>query len=152
MRIQAQKSGTMTEADRLDIARLLVKAGYTVRIGKEKTSTKANAPYVAFIEYTAPGRKIMRRTRMAKKNFKMTPEERAQHDYAVKVRKMTDKQIWDLLHAPTPEPEPVPAAPSPSEIIKSFIDLCAAKGRRMGPSTICRLKMLAVEAGYDIGV
>lgn len=57
MRIQAQKSGTMTEADRLDIARLLVKAGYTVRIGKEKTSTKANAPYVAFIEYTAPGQK-----------------------------------------------------------------------------------------------
>lgn len=89
---------------------------------------------------------------MAKKNFKMTPEERAQHDYAVKVRKMTDKQIWDLLHAPTPEPEPVPAAPSPSETIKSFIDLCAAKGRRMGPSTICGMKMVAAEAGYDIGV
>ena len=38
-------------------ARLLVKAGYTVRIGKEKPANKPNGAYVFYIEFTAPGQK-----------------------------------------------------------------------------------------------
>lgn len=49
MRIQPQKNGSLTESERLDIARLLVKAGYTVRIGKEKPTNKPNAAYVCYI-------------------------------------------------------------------------------------------------------
>lgn len=83
---------------------------------------------------------------MAKKNHMMTPEERMQHDFAVKVRKMTDKQLYEFVH------EPASSTPTPSQIVKDFIDLCATKGRRMGPSTICGMKMVAREAGYDIGL
>lgn len=57
MRIQPQKCGSLTESERLDIARLLVKAGYTVRIGKEKPANKPNGAYVFYIEFTAPGQK-----------------------------------------------------------------------------------------------
>ncbi len=83
---------------------------------------------------------------MAKKNHLLTPEERAQHDFAVKVRKMTDKQLYEFVHAAET------TEPTPSMIVKNFIELCATKGRRMGPSTICGMKMVAREAGYDIGV
>ena len=41
MRITDQTYGKLNEEDRLTIARLLIKAGYTVRVGKEKTSTAA---------------------------------------------------------------------------------------------------------------
>lgn len=58
MRIQPQKGGSLTEPERLEIARLLIKAGYTVRIGKEKPTNKPNGAYVAFIEYTVPGHKF----------------------------------------------------------------------------------------------
>lgn len=57
MRIQPQKCGSLTESERLDIARLLVKAGYTVRIGKEKPANKPNGAYVFYIEFTAPRQK-----------------------------------------------------------------------------------------------
>lgn len=83
---------------------------------------------------------------MAKKNRLMTPEERAQHEFAVKIRKMTDKQIYDLVNASEPPEQ------TQSEVIRDFIALCATKGRRMGPSAICSMKMVAREAGYDIGV
>ena len=49
IRITEQKHGSLTEAERLEIARLLVKAGYSVRIGKERPSEKANFKW--FIEY-----------------------------------------------------------------------------------------------------
>ncbi|MDD6966368.1 MAG: hypothetical protein PUK18_02540 [Firmicutes bacterium] len=87
---------------------------------------------------------------MGKKNYLMTPEERAQHDFAVKVRKMTDKQLYDFVNAQ--RPAPAPAGPSKAEIVKEFIDLCATKGKRMGPATICGMRMVAKEAGYDLGL
>lgn len=55
MKIFAQKNGTMNESDRLEIARLLVKAGYTVRIGKEKSGQKTNSANICFVECLAPG-------------------------------------------------------------------------------------------------
>ncbi|MGX8126100.1 hypothetical protein ACWTV9_07580 [Clostridioides difficile] len=35
-KIYAQKNGSLNDTDRLEIARLLIKAGYTVRLDKEK--------------------------------------------------------------------------------------------------------------------
>ncbi len=49
-KIYPQKHGTSNEADRLALATLLVKMGYTVRIGKEKKEAK-NSPNVAYVEY-----------------------------------------------------------------------------------------------------
>lgn len=50
MKIQEQKNGKWNETDRLDIAKLLIKAGYTVKIGKEKKNTKSSVN-VYFIEF-----------------------------------------------------------------------------------------------------
>lgn len=55
MRIYQQKGYTLTEPERFEIARLLVKAGYTVRVGREKPANKPNGAYIPYIEYTAPG-------------------------------------------------------------------------------------------------
>lgn len=57
MRIFPQKNGSLTEPERLEIAKLLIKAGYTVRVGKEKPANKPNGAYVFYIEFTAPGQK-----------------------------------------------------------------------------------------------
>lgn len=49
MRIYSVKHGSLNENDRLDLARLLVKAGYTVRLGREKP--KKGSTWVYFVEY-----------------------------------------------------------------------------------------------------
>ena len=87
---------------------------------------------------------------MAKKNHLLTQEERAQHDFAVKLRKMTDKQLVDYVNAL--RSAPTPAGPSKAEIVKEFIELCATKGKRMGPATIAGMRAVAKEAGYDLGL
>lgn len=46
MKISNQNATGLTDADRLELARLLIKAGYTVRIGREKQGSKT----IAFIE------------------------------------------------------------------------------------------------------
>ena len=48
-RIYAQKGSQMNESDRLAMCTLLIKAGYTVRLGKEKQQGKNT--YDRFIEY-----------------------------------------------------------------------------------------------------
>ena len=48
-KITDQKNGQLNSNDRLELARLLIKAGYTVRIGKEKIPGKNRNIY--FIEY-----------------------------------------------------------------------------------------------------
>ena len=51
MKIYSLKNGSLNESDRLELARLLIKAGYTVRIGKEKAPNKnTNVIYVEFKE------------------------------------------------------------------------------------------------------
>lgn len=49
-KIYAQKQGALNENDRLELARLLIKAGYTVRMGRERPKAKGNA-YRYFVEY-----------------------------------------------------------------------------------------------------
>ncbi|WP_131026563.1 resolvase [Clostridioides difficile] len=46
-RIYAQRSGSLNDADRLEIARLLIKASYTVRLDKEKENNKS----ISCVEY-----------------------------------------------------------------------------------------------------
>lgn len=53
IKITDQKNGNLNEADRLDIARLLIKAGYTVRVGKEKPAGKNRN--IHFVEFTEDG-------------------------------------------------------------------------------------------------
>jgi hypothetical protein len=48
-KITDQKDGQLNSDDRLEIARLLIKAGYTVRIGKDKIPGKNRN--IHFIEY-----------------------------------------------------------------------------------------------------
>ena len=48
MKITDQRNGRLVESERIELAKLLIKAGYTVRIGKEKQGSKA----VAYIEAT----------------------------------------------------------------------------------------------------
>ena len=51
MKIYSLKNGSLNEADRLELSRLLIKAGYTVRIGKEKVPGKyTNVIFVEFQE------------------------------------------------------------------------------------------------------
>lgn len=49
MKIYPLKNGNLNETERLEIARLLIKAGYTVRLGKEKPAGKSTV--VHFVEY-----------------------------------------------------------------------------------------------------
>ncbi len=46
-RIYSVKGTSLNEADRLQIASLLIKAGYTVKIGREKPK----GSYIYFVEY-----------------------------------------------------------------------------------------------------
>jgi hypothetical protein len=49
-RITNQKDAKVNDADRLELAALLIKFGYTVRIGKERRDGKPNTIYVAYAE------------------------------------------------------------------------------------------------------
>jgi len=40
VKIYEQKDGQLNKEDRLELAKLLVKAGYTVRVGREKPQGK----------------------------------------------------------------------------------------------------------------
>ncbi len=88
---------------------------------------------------------------MGKKNSKMTEEERAMHDRAVSIRKMTDKQLCDFIdHTFGQGMEEgtriaggkMPDLPSPDESVRKFIDYLEARvgsGNRIGRGTILYL-------------
>lgn len=49
MRIYQQKAGDLTQADMLELLKLLGKAGYVVKLGKERS--KPNGAYVRYVEF-----------------------------------------------------------------------------------------------------
>lgn len=51
MRIYSLKQNSLNDSDRLDLARLLLKAGYTVKLGREKPAGKATGAYIYYIEF-----------------------------------------------------------------------------------------------------
>ncbi len=54
MKIYSLKSGGLSEVDRLELARLLLKAGYSARIGKERPPGN-NTQYSYFVEFWKGG-------------------------------------------------------------------------------------------------
>lgn len=53
MKIYAQKNGSLTKQELLDMSTLLIKGGYTVRRDKEKVGDK----YIEYIEFTGDDEK-----------------------------------------------------------------------------------------------
>lgn len=88
---------------------------------------------------------------MGKKNSKMTEEERAMHDRAVRIRKMTDEQLCEFIdHTYGKGMEEgtriaggkMPEFPSPDEVVRKFIDYLEARvgsGNRIGRGTLLYL-------------
>jgi len=52
MRILNQKTGSLNEVDRLELAKLLIKAGYTVSIGREKPQGKPTGAYIHYVDFS----------------------------------------------------------------------------------------------------
>ena len=52
MKIYSLKNGSLNEAERLELARLLIKAGYTVRVGSEAPPSNPKGTKRHFVEYT----------------------------------------------------------------------------------------------------
>jgi len=50
-RIYSLKTGSLNETERLEIARLLLKAGYTARLGRERPAGKNSGNFDYFIEF-----------------------------------------------------------------------------------------------------
>lgn len=67
----------------------------------------------------------------------MTPEERAVHEFAVKIRKMTDKQIYDFV-------DEIKSQSSTADLIK-LLETGNVGG--IGPVTVKKIKELAVMEG-----
>lgn len=49
-RIYSVKGNSLNESERLEIARLLIKAGYVVKLGRERIKPQSKS-YVYFVEY-----------------------------------------------------------------------------------------------------
>lgn len=50
-RIYEQRTGSLSESDRLEIARLLIKAGYQVSIKRERPPGKDTGRWIYYVEY-----------------------------------------------------------------------------------------------------
>jgi len=50
-KIEEQRHCSLTEAERLELAKLLAKAGYRVRLGRERPKGKETGSYKHFVEY-----------------------------------------------------------------------------------------------------
>ena len=74
---------------------------------------------------------------MKKRSCRMTPEERAVYEFAVKIRKMTDKQIYDFV-------DEIKSQSSTADLIK-LLETGNVGG--IGPVTVKKIKELAVMEG-----
>lgn len=103
-----------------------------------------------------------RRLIMARKNWKMTEAERAMHDRAVSLRKMTDKQLCETMdrqHSTgideglaMAKEELKKATRDDTAVVKSFIDYLESKvgcGNGIGNGTIIRLNKEVENAVKD---
>ena len=50
-RIYGVGRGQLNADERLELAKLLIKAGYSARVGSERQNSKANAANIYFVEY-----------------------------------------------------------------------------------------------------
>lgn len=84
---------------------------------------------------------------MKKRNCRMTPEEREQHERATKIRKMTDQQLCEYIDAGadySPEDRfPVISRQAVEDFISSI-----RPGNGIGQATISKLRKYAQEEGF----
>ena len=74
---------------------------------------------------------------MKKHNWRMTPEEREQHERATKIRKMTDKQTCEYIDELC----------SPQHAVENFLyGVESCKG--IGQATIAKLRGFAKKEGF----
>lgn len=50
-RVYNVDGGQLNQEERLDLLKLLARAGYSVRVGREKPKDKPNGAYTYFVEY-----------------------------------------------------------------------------------------------------
>ena len=75
---------------------------------------------------------------MKKRSCKMTTEEKTEHEFAVKIRKMTDKQIYEFI-----------CDISEKNSVEEFIARLESQSYAgIGPATIKKIKEFAVEEGF----
>ena len=95
---------------------------------------------------------------MPKRNRQKTEAERAQHDTAVRVRKMTDAQLCAFLDETYQRGKRDGAAappPPPQNDVAAFIQLLDAKsgtGNGIGKSTVYKLRKVAQSEGFLNGL
>ena len=96
---------------------------------------------------------------MKKRNCRKTQDERKQHDVAIRIRKMTDAQIFELVgqveDAKTASSPEQPQPSDPAETIADFInrlDALSGTGNGIGKSTVYKLRKVAEKEGLLNGV
>ena len=119
-------------ADRDALVTILAKNGYTVRIGKEQKTKKFTLHLLH--------RVLEGRSRLKKKNWQKTPDEKAIHQQAVKIRKMTDQQIVERL-----ENSAEVSADQRRAVINEALDAIAVRdenGDRVSDITIRKIRKI----------
>ena len=76
---------------------------------------------------------------MKKRSCRMTGEEKAEHEFAVKVRKMTDKQLYEFVNS---------LSENENSVEKFFDCLDAKSVSGIGPATIKKIKDFAKSEGF----
>lgn len=75
---------------------------------------------------------------MKKRSCKMTGDEKAEHEFAVKVRKMTDKQLYEYVNEI-----------SEKNSVEGFIHRLETQSHTgIGPATLKKIKNFAVSEGF----
>lgn len=86
---------------------------------------------------------------MKKRSCRKTDTEKAQHDRAVRIRKMTDAQLCEYLDGlGSDHLEPVP---SKGEVIESFLNTITIRrkdGIRVSDQTVRKLRSIAEREGF----
>lgn len=101
---------------------------------------------------------------MKKRNCRLTPEEREQHEQAVKLRRMTDEQICISLgeirstgyqagHQQGKCDQAILEMENRNRGVKNFLfrlDCLSGTGNGIGPGTVAKLKEFAKKEGYEV--
>jgi hypothetical protein len=82
-----------------------------------------------------------------KKHYKFSPEEREQHDMAVKIRKMTDQQIVEFINDLQNDSETAGKKVGVEEFL-SRLCCMSGTGNGIGQGTVAKIQKFASEEGY----
>lgn len=81
---------------------------------------------------------------MKKRSCRMTSEEKAVHEFAVKIRKMTDRQIYDFVKTSNEDVK--------TNDMYTFIERLETQGGNgIGPATVRKIKDFAIKEGFVVG-